>query len=430
MAARGILSRHGAGRSIAVAMSGGVDSSVAAHLLLQQQEFLGGNVVGLHMSNWNAADEDSSSPEAYCGEEHARDARAVCDALNIPLHRASFVSEYWTDVFEPYIHNIQNGLMPNPDVDCNRVVKFGAMKEYAQRVLKVDAIATGHYARLWHRGRYENNSMDESSYSKEEEVVMEQVVDRPEQEWIRRQPPLSESELWPMLLAGADTTKDQSYFLVGVSGAQFQNVYFPLGHLQKRTVNGSVRELARTANLPTAEKRDSMGICFVGKRNFSEFISEYLPVAPQPGHFVNIDTGEIVGSHKGSVLLTMGQGAKISGEPPIPLQQSGNSIMPAWCRTRHLQPLSPCTISWDADRKYWTIGFDRPQRAITPGQTAAIYVGRDGVICLGGGPICSHGPTYHERGMDLPPLECLHPAGHNDLSIPSPQQQQQQQRLV
>jgi tRNA-specific 2-thiouridylase len=167
-------------------------------------------------------------------------------------------------------------------------VKFGAMKEYAQRVLKVDAIATGHYARLWHRGLHENNLMGESS-SNEEEVVMEQVVDRPEQEWILRQRPSGEGSC-PMLLAGADTTKDQSYFLVGVSGAQFQNVYFPLGHLQKRS---GVRELARTANLPTAEKRDSMGICFVGKRNFSEFISEYLPVAPQPGHFVNIDTGEV-----------------------------------------------------------------------------------------------------------------------------------------
>jgi tRNA-specific 2-thiouridylase len=102
-------------------MSGGVDSSVAAHLLLQQQPSLG-NVVGLHMSNWNAADEDSSSPEAYCGEEHARDARAVCDALNIPLHRASFASEYWTDVFEPYVHNIQNGLMPNPDGMYERIM--------------------------------------------------------------------------------------------------------------------------------------------------------------------------------------------------------------------------------------------------------------------------------------------------------------------
>jgi tRNA U34 2-thiouridine synthase MnmA/TrmU len=136
MAARRILSHHGAGRSIAVAMSGGVDSSVAAHLLLQQPSSLGVNVVGLHMSNWNAADEDSSSPEANCGEEDARDARAVCDALNIPLHRASFVSEYWTDVFEPYVHNIQNGLMPNPDgMSEQNMINFHATSEKYESLL-------------------------------------------------------------------------------------------------------------------------------------------------------------------------------------------------------------------------------------------------------------------------------------------------------
>lgn len=422
-------------RRVAVAISGGVDSSVAAYLLKQHCN----NLIGLHMQNWSAADEDT--PQTECMEADSRDAQAVCQHLNIPLHHASFAAEYWTGVFEPFVEGLASGKTPNPDVGCNSIVKFGAMKEYARQKLGIETIATGHYARLWNRDKSIPQSVEESC-----------SVD--EIDWLSSWG----SALSPLLLAAKDRSKDQSYFLAGVKGRAFENVLFPLGDLYKSSNDdnsSTVRDIAQEAQLPTARKRESMGICFVGKRNFGNFIHQYLPEPPRPGHFVDVNTGEAVGQHEGSLLYTIGQGAKISGASeryfvvgrgrkdtellvcrgthhpalysdtlfiknihwigdsiPPPLSSTGR--MRAKCRIRHLQPLVECEISGNHVDGF-TAMFDRPVRAITLGQLAALYVGNDGLVCLGGGAIWERGASYHDRGMDLPTE--LHPAGHNDLSL-------------
>ncbi|KAL7535859.1 hypothetical protein ACHAXR_006777, partial [Thalassiosira sp. AJA248-18] len=436
---------------VVVAMSGGVDSSVAAHLLQQQQqrgsklhrsndaasegkkndgaqqhevktEYCdnGVDVIGLHMSNWNALDEDSdesmimtagdnkksrntnngkrqtstsprsgggavapSSSTSFCqaSEKEYNDALSVAQHLSMPLHRVSFASEYWIQVFEPFVESLasssssrttaitdsddgacgsskQDGTTtPNPDFGCNTYIKFGAMKEYAMDRLEADYVATGHYARLWHRdyntnlSSHNNHNDDDSHYLMQgnnfyewieetsrvlEQSVKESIAGRPEEEWmLNTNKPQSDhhASRYPMLIAGADRSKDQTYFLSGVKSEAFRNVIFPLGHLAKsqgkdnmmmnrqqqqhgNKINQqqqSVRDIAHEANIPTASKRDSMGICFIGKRNFGNFVSQYLPEPAPPGDFIDIDTGEIVGRHEGSMYYTIGQGAKISG---------------------------------------------------------------------------------------------------------------------
>jgi tRNA U34 2-thiouridine synthase MnmA/TrmU len=414
-------------RKIAVALSGGVDSSVAAFLLKQNPD---NELVALHMSNWNPQDEEDAPPG--CLEQDIKDSEAVCQHLSLPLHKASFAAEYWTGVFEPFVDGIASGSRPNPDVGCNSIVKFGAMKKYAHERLGVDWIATGHYARLWNR-------------SLEPTPDMEQAIEQ--HDWLYN---------WgandnPLLLAGVDKTKDQSYFLAGVQGFNFRNVIFPLGDLMKTGHDTTVRSIAEEAQLPNASKRESMGICFVGKRDFGSFISQYLPSVPPPGNFVDVDTGEVVGQHSGSLHYTAGQGAKISGaqqkwfvvgkdaastvlvcggthhpalyademridnmvwiggDLPAPLNETGRLRLQ--CRVRHLQPLIPCEMQV-IDGSSYVIRFDLPVRAIAPGQMAAFYVGD---VCLGGGAITDRGASYHERGLDLPTY--LHPAGHNDLSV-------------
>ena len=547
-------------------MSGGVDSSVAAHLLLRRFDAAGDDdvpategdvgvdVIGLHMSNWNALDEDSdrdeddgakvrrrgkrgkesstsisrksSSGGTFCeaSEREYDDARAVARHLSIPLHRVSFASEYWIRVFEPFVESLSSSCMadgsdghannagqfttPNPDVGCNAYIKFGAMKEYAMNKLRADYVATGHYAQLWHRDYLSHDTThaakncdrrsrrDFHEWMKETSRLLEQkvrkaIAGRPEEEWILNNHPRSHDHSHPpMLLAGADRTKDQSYFLSGVKGEAFRNVVFPLGHLKKSRVAdssrddrpSSVRDIARESKLPTASKRDSMGICFVGKRNFGKFVSQYLPRSPVPGNFVDVDTGEIVGRHEGAIRYTVGQGAKISGagvryfvcgkggvaEDPTtvfvcdgthhpalyadelfvdvdsfnwiglgeshpegnPLERiprplvEGDSIE-LLARTRHLQPLARCTVAWErsvdddgdaASRGKLRVRFDRPMRAITPGQIVALYAGSDGLICLGGGPIKERGASFMEQGREVTP-SMAHPSGHDDLSV-------------
>ena len=407
---------------VVVAMSGGVDSSVAAYLLKKMskeksshQDTLIQNhsgevdsrnnsvdIVGLHMSNWNALDEDttntnissakdrntrrrgqkepkndapkidssrqtfnknsstprSSTSTTFCqtSENEYNDANSVAQHLDLPLHRVSFASEYWIQVFEPFIESLSSSCsedssdmsnrghkqmtMPNPDYGCNTYIKFGSMRGYAMDKLNADYVATGHYAQLWHRdyltsgglSKYCESSsfhqwMMETSQTLEQQV-MKSIAGRPEDDWILNNhlQSCSHAPPPPMLLAGADRNKDQTYFLSGVKGQALRNVIFPLGHLEKRhsatpklnsnTDKGSpqtVRDIAVKANIPTASKRDSMGICFIGKRNFGQFVSQYLPETPQPGNFVDVDTGEIVGRHEGAVRYTLGEGAKISG---------------------------------------------------------------------------------------------------------------------
>jgi tRNA U34 2-thiouridine synthase MnmA/TrmU len=531
---------------VVVAMSGGVDSSVAAYILKNLSD-ASVEVSGLHMSNWNALDEDAddashtksdnkrrrgvvssknddtysapikqsrqgrSSSSAFCeaSEKEYNDSQSVCQHLSIPLHRVSFASEYWIQVFEPFVESLSsptpslsdnNGIttrgeftMPNPDFSCNSHIKFGAMKDYAMNNLSADFVATGHYAQLWHRGcDFSSKQMQQKkskffewmidNATKLEDQVNEAVAGRPEAEWLLRS---NNAQPRPMLLAGADKAKDQTYFLSGVKTDNFRHVIFPLGNLEKRQTNEetlranrhrqSVRDIAIQAKIPTATKKDSMGICFIGKRNFGRFVSQYLAEAPQPGPFVDVDTGEIVGRHQGSVHYTIGQGAKISGAStkyfvcgkgagddntntvfvcndthhpslytdellvefsafnwigleesyndnvffspaPMPLME-GRSIE-VLARTRHLQPLVPCTVSWqrrlDDSNGNLCVRFHKPMRAVTPGQILALYTGLDGLICLGGGPILSRGESLMERGLSV---SLPHPSGHNDLTL-------------
>ena len=526
---------------VVVAMSGGVDSSVAAYLLQQQSNNL--DVIGLHMSNWNALDEDtqdgSNKNTTYCeaSEKEYNDAQSVAKHLSISLHRVSFASEYWCQVFQPFVDSLssshdttnseeddcnQSMVMPNPDFGCNTHIKFGSMKDYAIDRLHADYVATGHYAQLWHRNymssipnsssssinndrNYFHDWMEETSQILEQ-TVMESISGRPEEEWILNNSNSTSSDHYPMLIAGADRSKDQTYFLSGVKSEAFKNVIFPLGHLAKSQSQQhhqhttteenhpqSVRDIAHQANIPTASKRDSMGICFIGKRNFGNFVSQYMPEPTTPGDFVDVDTNQVVGKHEGLMHYTIGQGAKISGAPvkyfvcgkgrgsgkddgsdysntvfvcnnthhpalytdelwvdfnsfnwiglggtesdrygtrldhiPRPLVE-GKSIK-LLARTRHLQPLASCKVSWrrvnsdnstqsNTNRGHLVVHFDKPMRAITPGQIVALYAGSDGLICLGGGPIKSKGTSFMDRGIDEISLTALHPSGHNDLSL-------------
>lgn len=247
--------------TVAVGMSGGVDSSVAAMLLRDE----GHDVVGVHMQNWDAF-EESDGTQAECAERDTNDARRVCERLGIGFHEVSFVREYWQDVFEVMLQGYHEGGTPNPDVMCNRHIKFDRFVSHALG-LGADLTATGHYAQL----------------------------DRAADGSVR-------------LLTAADETKDQSYFLSQVRQGALRSALFPLGGLRKTVV----RARAAAAELHTAAKRDSAGICFIGRRNFGSFLQGYLPQAK--GEFVCVTTGASVGTHRGYAVYTPGQRARISGQ--------------------------------------------------------------------------------------------------------------------
>ena len=348
-----------------VGMSGGVDSSVAALLCLEQ----GYEVEGLFMKNW---DEDDGTE--YCtAMTDLADAQAVCDKLGIKLHQANFAAEYWDRVFSHFLTEYQAGRTPNPDVLCNREIKFQVFAGYAQ-LLGADLIATGHYARLAGHG-----------------------------EQLR-------------LYKGLDPNKDQSYFLQSVPQEQFERVIFPLGEMHK----GQVRKLAEEQALPTHAKKDSTGICFIGERRFRDFLSTWLPASP--GDIVTLE-GQVIGRHQGLVFHTLGQrqglgigGLKDSDEVPWYvagkrlaenqlLVVQGNNHSALFCHDMHLNeifwigppPSLPCQLQVktryrQADQACrlksgpngYEVSFASPQRAVTPGQWACFY---DGDICLGGGII-------------------------------------------
>ncbi|HSD73206.1 MAG TPA: tRNA 2-thiouridine(34) synthase MnmA [Steroidobacteraceae bacterium] len=348
-----------------VALSGGVDSAVAA-LLLQQQGY---RVQGLFMSNW---EEDEAG---YCtAADDYRDARRVCEVLDIPLHKVSFAAQYRERVFAHFLREYRAARTPNPDVLCNREIKFGICREYARR-LGAEFFATGHYARLVRDGARHR------------------------------------------LLKGCDTAKDQSYFLHSIDPAVLAQVLFPIGHLTKSVV----RQIACDAVLPVYDKRDSTGICFIGERPFRTFLSQYLPA--QPGA-IETEGGEVIGRHQGLMYYTLGQrqGLGIGGrahgeeaawyvagkdplrnalivvqganhprlfasalrtEPPhwiSPLPDRG--VLRCSVKTRYRQADQSCTVELDADGARVT--FDTVQRAITPGQSAVFYLGEE---CLGGAVI-------------------------------------------
>ncbi len=355
-----------------VGLSGGVDSAVSAVLLKQQ----GYRVSALFMVNW------TEDEQGYCSSaEDYKSAQAVCEELDIPLHRVDFSAEYRARVFERFLADYRDGKTPNPDVLCNREVKFKPFREHALR-LGADFVATGHYAQL------------ESS---------------PE---------------GPRLLRAADENKDQSYFLATVERRLFERVLFPVGGLPKP----EVRRIAEKAGLPNHRRRDSTGICFIGERPFRAFLANYLK--PNPGVIEN-ETGHAVGAHEGLMYYTLGQrqGLRIGGqrgarqapwyviakdaarnvlivsqEPDHPRLMSRRLTTTAFhwirkpsplpdllqARIRHRQALQSCAAQIDTDGGVM-IEFAQPQRAVVSGQYAALY---DGEECLGAGEIGkSNGPA-------------------------------------
>lgn len=359
------LPEYTAPRRIVVALSGGVDSAVAALLLKEQ----GHDVQGLFMSNW---EEDETG---YCtAAEDWQDARRVCEVLEIPLHRASFAREYRDRVFDYFLAEYRSGRTPNPDVLCNREIKFGACFDYARR-LGADRFATGHYARV----------------SRAQDALR--------------------------LCKAHDATKDQSYFLHGIDAKVLERTVFPLGDLTKT----EVRRRARAATLPVFDKKDSTGICFIGERPFRQFLATFLPA--RPGAIETID-GEWLGEHQGLMYYTLGQrhGLGIGGRAAQPeaawyvagkdltrnalivvqghdhpaLQATGlvteaaHWLAPQRARfrctvkTRYRQADQGCEVELIGARA--RVRFDAPQRAVTPGQFAVFY---DQDVCLGGGVIAS-----------------------------------------
>ena len=357
-----------AGTRVIVGMSGGVDSSVAAYVLQQQ----GFQVAGLFMKNW----EEDDGTEYCTAKEDLADAQSVCERLGIELHQANFAAEYWDGVFEHFLAEYRAGRTPNPDVLCNREIKFKAFLEYAVG-LGADFIATGHYVR--------REDADGRSY----------------------------------LLKGVDGDKDQSYFLCEVSEGCIGRSLFPVGGMRK----AEVRRIAAELKLRVHDKKDSTGICFIGERRFQDFLQRYLPA--QPGDIETAD-GEVVGRHAGLMYYTFGQrrGLGIGGlaeHPEAPwyvvdkdiirnvlqVAQGNENIdlfsgslltaAPAWitppppalplqcsAKIRYRQADQPCTVSPRAGSPGLSVTFAAKQRAVTPGQYIVFY---DGERCLGGAVI-------------------------------------------
>ncbi|MCI5052256.1 MAG: tRNA 2-thiouridine(34) synthase MnmA [Simkaniaceae bacterium] len=340
--------------TVAVGLSGGVDSSVAAYLLKEQ----GYNVIGLFMKNWEEGDDCPA-------EADYQDVVQVCEKLDIPFYSFNFAKEYWDGVFGHFIEELKLGHTPNPDILCNREIKF---KVFLDKALEIgaDFLATGHYAKIEGQN----------------------------------------------LLRASDSNKDQSYFLYTLKSQILEKVLFPLSDLNK----AQVREIAQKLDLITHDKRDSTGICFIGKRNFKEFMTTYLP--PNPGNFID-ESGKVVGRHDGLHFYTIGQrkGLGIGGpgeawfvskkdvtNNAITLVQGENHpdlltkivrasditwvaeppSLPLRCsaKIRYRSPDAPCLIEQEGENL--KITFDSPERAATSRQSIVFYQEK---VCLGGGMI-------------------------------------------
>ena len=355
-------------KNIIVGMSGGVDSSVTALTLLEQ----GHHVTGLFMKNW----EEDDGTEYCTAMQDLADAQQVCDRLGIELKTVNFATEYWDEVFEVFLSEFKAGRTPNPDILCNKHVKFKAFLNYAIEDLGAEYIATGHYARVREvHGEFQ-------------------------------------------LLKGLDPNKEQSYFLYTLGQKALSKTLFPIGHMMKP----QLRALAETAGFDNSHKKDSTGICFIGERKFKEFLQRYLPT--QPGE-MRTPEGQAIGKHHGLMYYTLGQrqGLGIGGvknapdEPwyvlekdldnnvlivgqghyhPLMLHNSLEAGQLDWCnnkpltetincyaKTRYRQPDQACCLEPLPNNRCRAV-FSEPQRAITPGQSVVFY---DGEVCLGGGVI-------------------------------------------
>ena len=353
-------------KKVVIGMSGGVDSSVAAILLKQQ----GYEVIGLFMRNW-----DSSINNDYLGnpnlnnnicpqEDDYNDAMSVCKKLDIPLHRIDFVKEYWDYVFTYFLDELKKGRTPNPDIMCNKYIKFDYFIKEARK-LGADYIATGHYARI-KDGK---------------------------------------------LLRAVDDNKDQTYFLSEVSKEQFKDVLFPIGDL----VKSEVRKIAMEYDLVTAKKKDSTGICFIGERNFKEFLKNYLPT--KPGNVVDIKTNKILGTHQGLMYYTIGQrkGLNIGGNTDklfvvgknlkdnilyVSMGFDNEYLKSDCCLVSNFNFISDdrpstCTAKFRYRQKDIDVSVEyldnnqikvhyKDVKAVTPGQACVLY---NGLECIGGGII-------------------------------------------
>lgn len=361
-------------KTVVVGMSGGVDSSVAALILKLQ----GYKVIGLFMKNW-----DEITADGHCSADlDYQDVIKVCEKLDIPYYSVNFVKEYWDNVFSEFLEDYRKGFTPNPDILCNREIKFKVFYERA-RLLGADFLATGHYCQV------ENGQLKKAF----------------------------------------DQNKDQTYFLYAVGAEVFKNVLFPIGHLPKP----KVRELAAKYDLATSSKKDSTGICFIGERNFKNFLSQYIETSK--GNFVDLK-GKILGKHDGVCFYTLGQrkGMGIGGPGEawfvVAKNIDNNEVILAqgqdhpalyadgliaselnWlkgitettfkckAKVRYRQTEQSCTVTLDG--ALVRVIFDEPQRAMTPRQSIVFYDGDD---CLGGGIIQEISPDYHTLGRPLPKI--------------------------
>ena len=354
-------------KRVVIGMSGGVDSSVAAILLKKQ----GYEVIGLFMRNWDSSMNNDflgnpNLDEPICPQEQDyNDALAVCQKIDIPLHRVDFIQEYWDYVFTYFLDELKKGRTPNPDIMCNKYIKFDMFLKEAKK-LGADYIATGHYARM----------IDGKLYR------------------------------------GVDNNKDQTYFLSQVSKKQLENVLFPVGDMEKK----DVRKIAEEYDLITAKKKDSTGICFIGERNFKNFLKNYLP--NQPGDVINIDTNEVIGKHIGLMNYTIGQrkGLNIGGTKDkmfvvgkdleknvlyICLGEDNDYLISTSClvdninylgdeklenvtaKFRYRQEDIPVHLEWLENGEV-LVRYEQGVKSVTPGQACVFYNKEE---CLGGGII-------------------------------------------
>jgi tRNA U34 2-thiouridine synthase MnmA/TrmU len=413
---------------VAVAMSGGIDSAACAYILKSS----GYDCVGVFMKNWDSSDEIGDMTTCTYSKD-LNDMQEVCKRLDIPYIEVSFAQDYWTDVFQPLLNTYESAIeTPNPDVACNRKIKFGKLRDYVFKQLNVDYLATGHYARL---GYYNSNGqLQENKYCRNTLTSSFSSLSTSQSQSQSSNSYLSKDKDknhvgFPVLLRGIDTSKDQSYFLSMTSGEQLENVLFPLGQFTKKEVRDIVEIPLKGLNVLT--KRESMGICFIGKRKFSDFLGQYISFTP--GKFIDIDTGFVLGSHNGKEVMTIGQNARISGAPEKyfvvgitkanqhMLQEKGDVLVAkgshhpslyskslivsyndyVWisgaCPTgledgievgnihvkaRYGQAAVACSIKKCGD--FLHVVFENEQRGITPGQVCVLY---QDDVCLGGGII-------------------------------------------